>query len=365
MKSLQNIRLAIAAGGTGGHIFPALSVALQFKKDYPNVSLLWIGTSRNREKELCERHGIPIVLVDVTGIERRPSLKTLRAVLRFFTETVYLRSLFKKGGPSAVIAFGGYVCAPALAAARLVSIPYFIHEQNTVLGLVNRFFFKSARKVFLGFPLSKEKNKGGSVVVTGTPVRLSGEGVDRFSYPETFDKKKKTILICGGSQGAQSMNICLVKTVKALLSCGVQVVWQTGIAGHQEVTGALKAMHGAFVFPLIDDLYPYYAVARTVVCRSGASTLAEIAYFGLPCVMVPLPWAAENHQWTNAGVVQSQGWGIRVRQDEQCGGRVELEVRRILDDEKVFETMSKKALDNSPLNAAHIITETMVSEMGR
>jgi len=364
MNSLQNIRLAIAAGGTGGHIFPALSVALQFKKDHPNVSLLWIGTSRNREKELCERHGIPLVLVEVTGIERKPSLKACGAVLRFFTGTFRMRSLFKNDGPNAVIAFGGYVCAPALAAAWLASIPFFIHEQNTVLGLVNRLFFKSARKVFLGFPLSKERNKGGPAVVTGTPVR-SPEGIGHFSYPETFDKKKKTILICGGSQGAQSMNICLVKTVKALLSSGVQIVWQTGAAGHHEVINALTAMHGAFVFPLIDDLYPYYAVAKAVVCRSGASTLAEIAYFGLPCVMVPLPWAAENHQWTNAGVVQSQGWGIRVKQDEQCGGRVELEVRRILDDEKVFETMSKKALDNSPVNAARVITETIVSEMGR
>jgi len=132
VESGGEMKIVIAAGGTGGHIFPALSVALRFKKTYADVSFLWIGTTRSREVELCERHGIPIVLLNVAGIERKLTVKTLGALLNFATELFRMRSLFMKDRPAAIIAFGGYVCAPVLGAARLASVPYFIQEQNTV-----------------------------------------------------------------------------------------------------------------------------------------------------------------------------------------------------------------------------------------
>jgi UDP-N-acetylglucosamine--N-acetylmuramyl-(pentapeptide) pyrophosphoryl-undecaprenol N-acetylglucosamine transferase len=356
----KEIKIVIAAGGTGGHIFPALSVALQCRKSFALVSLLWIGTTRNREVELCELHGIPLVLVDVAGIERKFTIKSIKALLNFLVEMFRIRSLFIKNKPHAVIAFGGYVCAPVLGAARLLKVPFFIHEQNTVLGMVNRFYFNAARKVFLGFPLVGKKSHGSRTIITGTPVRSNESGYDHFSYPFKFDKKKKTILICGGSQGAQSMNLHLVKPAQLWVSQGFQVVWQTGNAGYEDVVNAVSGKTGVFIFPLISDVYPYYAVAKTVICRAGASTLAEVAYFGLPCVMIPLPWATENHQWMNAGVVESQGWGIRIKQDDQCDSFVQQALVQILGDAGEFETMSRKALDNSPICAAQIIAETIV-----
>jgi UDP-N-acetylglucosamine--N-acetylmuramyl-(pentapeptide) pyrophosphoryl-undecaprenol N-acetylglucosamine transferase len=357
------MKIVIAAGGTGGHIFPALSVALQFKKTYGDVSFLWIGTARSREKELCERHGIPIVLLDVAGFDRKISVKAARALLHFAIALFRVRSLFIKDRPSAIIAFGGYVCAPVLGAARLASVPYFIQEQNTVPGIVNRFFSGAARMTFLGFPIVGKRTLRGRTMVCGTPVRQWVQEYEKISYPRGFSNDKKTILICGGSQGAQSMNACLIEPVERWLAQGLQVVWQTGNAGHTEVVSAVGSKKGAFIFPAIDDLYPYYAVVKIVIGRAGASTLAEIAYFGLPCVVVPLPWATENHQWINAGIVETQGWGIRVRQDEQCGSHVEQAVGHILNDAGAFETMSGKALDHSPSDAVQTIVKTIISEI--
>ena len=357
------MKIVIAAGGTGGHIFPALSVALEFKKIYGDISFLWIGTARSREKELCERHGIPIVLLDVTGFDRKISVKIIRALINFGLALFRMRSLFIKDRPSAIIAFGGYVCAPVLGAARFTSVPYFIQEQNTVPGIVNRIFSSAARMVFLGFPIAGKKTLRGRTMISGTPVReLSGQN-EKYPNPEGFHRQKKTILICGGSQGAQSMNSCLIEPVKHWLTQGYQVVWQTGDAGYSEVVSSAGSNAGVFIFPSIDDVYPYYAAAKAVICRAGASTLAEIAYFGLPCVIVPLPWATEDHQWMNAGVVETQGWGIRVRQDEQCGIGVEQALARILNHSEVFETMSKKALDHTPADAAQTIVKTMMSEI--
>ncbi|HAJ78294.1 MAG TPA: undecaprenyldiphospho-muramoylpentapeptide beta-N-acetylglucosaminyltransferase, partial [Fibrobacteres bacterium] len=137
-KIFEKFDIVVAAGGTGGHIFPALAVALQLRRERGNISLLWAGTTRSREVELCKKNNIPLVLLDVTGIERKLSIKAVSAALNFVREFLRIRSLFAKNRPRAVIAFGGYVCAPVLAAARILGIPYFIHEQNTVAGLVNR-----------------------------------------------------------------------------------------------------------------------------------------------------------------------------------------------------------------------------------
>jgi UDP-N-acetylglucosamine--N-acetylmuramyl-(pentapeptide) pyrophosphoryl-undecaprenol N-acetylglucosamine transferase len=352
--------IIIAAGGTGGHIFPALSVALQLRRDFAAASLLWIGTNRSREVELCALHSIPITVMAVTGIERKVSLAAARSLLRFIAGFFRSLLLFLKKKPTAVVAFGGYVCAPVLAAARLFSVRYFIHEQNTVPGLVNRIFAPHAQKVFTGLPLSDAKKLGGSVETTGTPVRRREETYDRFAYPAGFDRAKRTILVCGGSQGAKSMNECLMEPVARWAAKGCQVVWQSGEAGYRDVFASAQGFAGVFVRATIDDLYPYYDRAQVVVGRAGASTIAEIAYFGLPCVLIPLPWAADNHQWTNAGVVEEQGWGIRVRQDASCGVAVDAAVMKMLGDDGLRRTMRSRALTQAPSAAAETIARKVM-----
>lgn len=358
------MNIIITAGGTGGHIFPALSVALELKKRKSDLSLLWIGTSRSRERELCEKHDIPIKILDVTGINRSMSVSNINTLIKFMKSIIHMNSFFKKERPDAVIAFGGYVCAPVLTAAKMKGIPYYLQEQNSVPGVVNRFFSTGARFVFLGFPLSKKYSLKTENDIIGTPVRSISGPYDTFSYPQGFDRKTDAILICGGSQGAASMNDALIEPVKGLLKAGIQVIWQTGPVLFDKMTNEFSQYSNAFIFDSFDDLYPYYAAVKVIVGRAGASTLNEAAYFGVPVVMIPLPWSAENHQWINAGYVESQGWGVRVEQNEECGKLVEREVTKIFSDTVRYEEMCKKALNSSPVDASAKIVEKILEEIG-
>ncbi|HEX7509940.1 MAG TPA: UDP-N-acetylglucosamine--N-acetylmuramyl-(pentapeptide) pyrophosphoryl-undecaprenol N-acetylglucosamine transferase, partial [Chitinivibrionales bacterium] len=193
--------------------------------------------------------------------------------------------------------------------------------------------------------------------------RSNPGGFRQDQYPHGFDMKAKTILICGGSQGAQTMNTCCIAAVRHWVKQGFQVVWQTGTAGFNDVHAKVGQLTSVFVFPTLDDLYPFYACASIVVGRAGASTLAEIACFGLPCVLIPLPWATENHQWINAGVVEQQGWAVRVKQNESAEKAVDTAVAAILADKEKMETMRRKALDHAPTAAAATIVETVLSEI--
>jgi UDP-N-acetylglucosamine--N-acetylmuramyl-(pentapeptide) pyrophosphoryl-undecaprenol N-acetylglucosamine transferase len=354
------MKLCIAAGGTGGHIFPALSVVLEWRRREPKLEVLWFGTERSRERELCELHKLSFVPLKVSGIQRLLSLHSIKTLVEFYRGFRLVRSMFGKERPDVIIAFGGYVSAPVLAAARIMRIPYFLHEQNTVPGLVNRLFSRGARCNLLSFPLCGAKQVRGAQQLVGMPVRPIARQVDESLYPAGLDKTAPTVLICGGSQGALSMNRLLVNAVKGWLKQGIQVVWQTGTTGLEEAQQAVAGLGKAFVFDAVSDMYPFYAIARVVVGRGGASTLAEVGYFGLPMVIIPLPWAADNHQWTNAGLVEGQGWGIRVAQNPLCGEQVDKQVRKLLSDDALFEQMSRKALDFTPVNAAATIVQTVV-----
>jgi len=272
-------------------------------------------------------------------------------------------AVFGSGRPRAVVAFGGYVCAPVLVAARIKKVPYFLQEQNTIAGLVNRVFAKSARRVFLGLPLAAKRKLAGALEVTGTPVRARDTSYAGFAYPTGFSRGKKTILICGGSQGAQSMNEVLVAVVKQWGGRGLQVIWQTGAASYNSVRQSLKNCNGIFVFDTLPDVYPYYDAATVVVARAGASTLAEISVFGLPAILIPLPWAAENHQWENAGLAQQQGWAIRISQDAATGEHVGVAVEGILSNSHAAAAMRSQALANSPIGAAAAIVDRLAEDL--
>ena len=355
------MNIVIAAGGTGGHIFPALSVALELKKQCSDLSLLWIGTLRNREKELCEKNDITLKILDVSGINRKLSLSSLLAVKKFAGALIYMNAYFKENRPDAVIAFGGYVCAPVLAAARMKKIPYFLQEQNSVPGFVNRVFSSRAKSSFLGYPLNMKRK--GKCEITGTPIRTVINTFDNFRYPEHFNKTDKAVLICGGSQGAASMNDCLIEPIEKILKKGLQVLWQTGSFSYEKIVNRFGGFENAFIFDTVDDLYPYYAVSNVVICRSGASTLNEIAYFGLPCITIPLPWAAENHQWMNAAHVENAGWAIRVAQDKNCSMNVERSLNNLLSNRELYENMSQKALDDSPAGSAAVIARIILEKL--
>jgi UDP-N-acetylglucosamine--N-acetylmuramyl-(pentapeptide) pyrophosphoryl-undecaprenol N-acetylglucosamine transferase len=250
-----------------------------------------------------------------------------------------------------------------LSAALLLRIPYYLNEQNAVPGRVNRFFAFGARCCFLGLPLSARWRLAGRSRITGMPVRPAAASYDGFAYPAGFKRGTATVLICGGSQGAQSMNRCLIEPARRWAASGMQIIWQTGIAGFQEIQTEMKRFPHVLVADLIDDLYPYYAAATVMIGRAGASTLAEAALFGLPCIVVPLPWSADNHQWMNAALVKDQGWGVRIKQDAHTGDAVDRALERILGNPGQRETMRRKALECAPVQAARKIAEHLAKDL--
>ncbi|MDD5675692.1 MAG: UDP-N-acetylglucosamine--N-acetylmuramyl-(pentapeptide) pyrophosphoryl-undecaprenol N-acetylglucosamine transferase, partial [Chitinivibrionales bacterium] len=301
-------------------------------------------------------------MLAVRGFKRRLSLaaalQALTALGLFAAQVLMMVKRLQNERVDAVLAFGGYVSAPVLAAALLRGIPYYCHEQNTVPGLVTRLFAGRARTTFLSFPLAPSWQVRGRTVLGGLPIRPINRAMLADSlYPPSIKREVATILITGGSQGAVQMNKCLVAAVKSWAEAGLQIIWQTGKPSFDEIRNSLVATSAVVVFDVIADLYPYYALAQIVVCRAGAATLAELAGFGLPCICIPLPWSAENHQWHNAGVAEEEGWCVRIRQDEACGRRVTETVREILADQQRYNAMCAKAQAAAAPNAAAIMTQ--------
>lgn len=355
------MRVVITAGGTGGHIFPALSVAKAIKEKNNECELLWIGTKRSREREVCESNNIPVMMLNVIGINRRNPLSAVLAIIKMILAVIKVYMSFVKNPPQAVVAFGGYVCMPVLVAAKLKNIPSFIQEQNSVPGLVNRLMSGSAKKTFLGLPLAQGNTLKGNTLITGNPVRKVEGDYETLKETLGLEADQQTILICGGSQGAASMNRKLLDAVKRLSADGYQIIWQTGTASYNEIKEACKDLKKIWIYDSLKDLYPYYSVSDILVGRSGASTLAEAALFGLPAIMIPLPWSAEDHQNKNAILVEEQGWGKVVSQDENCSENVYKEAIEILKDTNKIDKMKKDALKNSPEMSAERIADEILT----
>ncbi|ERP31197.1 UDP-N-acetylglucosamine--N-acetylmuramyl-(pentapeptide) pyrophosphoryl-undecaprenol N-acetylglucosamine transferase [Chitinivibrio alkaliphilus] len=352
------MNILIAAGGTGGHIFPALSVAAALQDQGHTVE--WATTDRGWTASLAEKYGIPRQVLSVEGFQSTsildrigPIWKMVRATARLFPRiTSY----------NVVIAFGGYVCGPVLQACRMRGVPYFLHEQNSVLGFVNRSFVKKAEAIFLGMPLIPsmlpallEKD-----IICGTPVRPRKREYAQDLYPEGFVCGKRTILITGGSQGAQSMNEALYEAIDYISGFGVQVLWQTGTVSYKKIAQRYAYNKVVFPFAHTEDMYPYYAVASLVIGRAGAATISESAFFGLPALFIPLPWAADNHQYHNAMNAQSEGWATCLPQADGLGRKV-IDMYKYLfkEDPEEYALRQKKARMAAPYQATETIIKTV------
>jgi len=316
------MNIAVVAGGTGGHIFPALSTITEMRELSPESNFRWITTDRGNEKELAEKYEVAPLFLKVEGIQRRLSLQPIRAIFKFKLAFFKMVKYLKDEKIDCVVAFGGYVCAPVLMAARFLKIPFYLQEQNSVPGMVNRMFGKNAEKLFLGVPLAEGFEIDAKTELTGTPIRKRDESYDGFQFPFTLNENTDTILICGGSQGAVSMNRVLVDAVKWLAENEFTVIWQTGYPGFDEVKEIFGTEKNVHLLPSMDDLYPYYDKANFLMGRSGASTISEASLFHLPTILIPLPWSSENHQWFNAGYAEDAGWAIRMLQDDETSAHI-------------------------------------------
>lgn len=354
------IRVVVAAGGKS-RLFPALSVALELRRRFERIYLVVPGKGSPHEREVCEKYRISLLKSEpISDASKNGKISSFFSTLHEFYNFV---RLFGKERPGAVVAFGSEECLPVLAAASIRSIPYFLYEYNSVLSHAGALFCHGARHVFLGLPLVGHHELSGYTEWTGVPVKPVLKNYSSQHYPSGFEKGRPTVLIsCGCEENDHvNMNEQLISVVKDWLKDGVQILWQTGKTDYNWIRDEMKSFNSCFIQSECRDFYPYYAVSKFVICKPMPWMLSEIAYFGLPCIL--LASSHKDHQhWVNAGLVEMQGWGIRV-DSRNADRKIDESTRKFLRDNSLVEIMSQKALDNSPANALAKITETIVEEL--
>lgn len=326
MKNSQCHRIVLTGGGTGGHIYPALSVYSELVSMDLDLEVLYIGAKDHMEEKLAAQRGIKFYGLDVSGLPRKASLSLLTWVAQMSRSLYECRKVFQDFSPSVVLGTGGYASAPALFAAKQMSIPFAVHEPDAYPGLVNKLFSRWASLVSLGM-----EGAASRLPSTLTTPKFNGNPVGKnFVSPVTRKEAcqklgvrddLKTIIVTGGSQGARALNDALLSALPNLVSDGnLQIIHQCGEKNLEDVKARVDPLFlssgGYIPRAYFEDLALAYVSSDLAVCRAGAMTLAELSALGTPAVFVPYPHAAQNHQFHNAKYFESQGAAQVISQDE-------------------------------------------------
>jgi UDP-N-acetylglucosamine--N-acetylmuramyl-(pentapeptide) pyrophosphoryl-undecaprenol N-acetylglucosamine transferase len=347
-------RIVIMAGGTGGHIFPALAVAQFLQTQGWQVS--WLGTKAGLESRVIPAAGIEIDWLSVSGLRGKGIFSKVTAVFKLAKSCLEARRILKQRNPDVVLGMGGFVAAPGGFMAKTLGIPLIIHEQNRVVGTTNRLLAKIATKVLQGFPNSFALKF--DAVCTGNPLRRSF--VDAIKQTNSTQNKTLKILIVGGSQGAKALNE-IVPNAIALLKNAVQVRHQTGAAMQNEVAETYKKLNlNVEANAFIDDMAAAYSWADLIICRAGAMTVSEVAAIGIPAIFIPLPNAIDDHQTANARYLTEAGAAILLKQSDLTAENLAQQI------EKLCENLTHRreiAQSLAYLNATETVANFCISEV--
>ena len=332
------MRAIVAGGGTGGHVIPALAIAQALRSRY-NAHVVFVGTARGIETRLVPAAGFELHLIEVGGLNRVDFATRLKTVLDLPRAVMASAKLIREFRPNVMIGVGGYASGPAMLAAAMMNIPTVAFEPNVVPGFANRMVAPTVRAAAVHFEQTCHYFR--NCHVTGVPVRR-----EFFDLARRPKETRPTLLVFGGSQGATAINRAVLESLTRLMEAvpSVYVIHQTGERDYPEAQIAyLQARLAAEVSPFIDDMPHAFARADLVLCRSGASTVAEIAAAGKPAIFVPLPTAADDHQRHNAATLAAGGAARLLPQAELTGERLVAEVASLLIDREALARMSEAA----------------------
>lgn len=339
------MKVILSGGGTGGHIYPALTIADQIRKLRPETEIVFVGTQQGLEKDIIPRYGYPLKFIEVAGFRRSLSLDTLRSGFKLFEGLYDAYKIISSEKPDLVIGTGGYVCGPVVFMAALHKIPCCIQEQNAMPGVTNKILSRYVEKVFLGYQEAARFFKGkAEMEYTGNPIRAE---ILEHTHAEAvaelgLDPEKKTVLVSGGSRGAQSINKAMLEAEIALSGRhDVQVLHATGEANYAKYMDEIERRGGVadniIIKPYLHNMPVALAAADLAVFRAGAIGLAELMAKGIPSLLIPYPYATANHQEFNARAVESAG-AAQVVLDKELTG------------EKVLESIEHLLLHNDELD---------------
>jgi UDP-N-acetylglucosamine--N-acetylmuramyl-(pentapeptide) pyrophosphoryl-undecaprenol N-acetylglucosamine transferase len=360
------LRIIIAGGGTGGHIFPAIAVAQAIQRLQPDATILFVGAQGKMEMEKVPQAGYQIVGLTIAGFNRQHIFKNLTLPFKLLKSFIQVRTIFNQFKPNAVFGVGGYSSFPVLKYAQAKGIPSFIHEANAFAGKANQWLGARATKIFTGtkgmeqfFPFQK-------IQITGNPVRqnIAKSAINKETALLQFGLLPNhfTLLIIGGSLGAASINQAIQQNLAAFEKMGIQLIWQTGKPNASMYQAAANPFGNVFVDSFINDMSAAYAAADMVVSRSGAMAVAEIAMTGKACIFVPYPHAAEDHQTHNAEVLVKEQ-AARMIADKNVVAELFPMIEKLIDDKTVLNQMQTKIKSFAWENADQVIAAEIIQEI--
>ncbi len=339
----ENLRIIIAGGGTGGHIFPAVAIGQALQRLAPGTELLFVGAQGKMEMEKVPQAGFNIVGLDIAGFDRGNLLKNILLPFKLLKSNIQARGVLKDFKPHAVIGVGGYASFPVLNAAQDMQIPTLIQEQNSYAGKSNKILGKKAKAICVGYEKMERFFPAGKLILTGNPVRkaIAHTNIGRQVGQEWLglDSEKKTLLVVGGSLGAKAINETIDARLEEILEADIQLIWQTGKPYHEQAKNrAAKYSDKVKVFDFISEMERAYAAADVVISRAGALAIAELCIVAKPVIFVPLPTAAEDHQTSNAMALVEHNAAMMVRNSDAPNELVK-KLTQLLHDSAMQEVM--------------------------
>jgi UDP-N-acetylglucosamine--N-acetylmuramyl-(pentapeptide) pyrophosphoryl-undecaprenol N-acetylglucosamine transferase len=357
-----------AGGGTGGHLYPAIAIAEELRSLCPDAEIVFAGTKGKIEERIVPKRGYRFASIWISGFRRKLTLATLLFPLKVIVATVQSLMLIRQLRPAVVIGTGGYVCGPPVFAGSLLGVPTLIQEQNSYPGVTTRLLARRASEVHITFEQSRRfLKRQDNVKVSGNPVRSAVGTVSRQEGAEFFrlDPGRTTLLVFGGSLGATSLNKAMVRILPEIVARNVQVIWQTGqddftMAREFVLTAGESVAAHTRVYRFIEKMENAFAACDLALCRSGASTIAELTLAGVPSVLVPYPFAAADHQTENARAMTEGGAALMCKDSELETGLLPL-VLSLLDDPARREAMGRRAKLLAKPDAARTLARAVLA----
>jgi len=365
LYNMKKLKVIVSGGGTGGHIFPAISIANELRERLPETEILFVGALGKMEMERVPAAGYRIIGLPIMGFPRKPSLKMIEFFMKLLKSMRLAHKVINDFKPDVVIGVGGYASGPILKAAVRSGVPAVLQEQNSYAGITNKLLSTKVKKICVAYPNMERYFPKAKIVLTGNPVRknLLKVVVNKAEAYKYFklDAEKSVVLIIGGSLGARSINESVMANLELIRQSDVQVIWQTGSFYYSEMIERLGNNNPGNLFTLefISQMELAYAVADVVISRAGAGTISELCLLGKPCILVPSPNVAEDHQTKNAMALVENKAAILIK-DIDSKGQLFQQAFSLLKDETQLKTLSENIKKLARPNAAQDIVDVIL-----
>lgn len=361
------MRIIISGGGTGGHIFPAISIANALKKRIPDVEILFVGAEGRMEMQRVPAAGYEIKGLPICGFDRKNLLKNVNVLIKIWKSQRLAKKIIKDFKPMVAVGVGGYASGPTLNQCAAMGIPCLIQEQNSYAGVTNKLLAKKAEKICVAYEGMEKFFPAEKIILTGNPVRQAilesklsqKEAIEQFG----LDPSKKTILFVGGSLGARTINESILKHLELLEESDIQVIWQTGKYYSTQIAEELKKYNKELpmlkVTDFISDMGAAYKAADLVISRSGASSISEFCLIGKPVILVPSPNVAEDHQTKNTMALVNKDAALYVKDADAPDTLLQLAINTVKDSARL-KTLSENILKLGLKDSADIIANEII-----